>query len=49
VRVGRYLYVVVNLEGTLRRVHAETGEVELLVDQLDYPEDIEYVPVDLTP
>ncbi len=49
VRVGRYLYVVVNFEGTLRRVHAETGEVELLVDQLAYPQDIEYVPVDLTP
>jgi hypothetical protein len=49
VSVGSYLYVVVNFEGTLRRVHALTGEVELVLDGLEYPQDIEYISVGLTP
>ncbi|MBD3236761.1 MAG: PKD domain-containing protein [Candidatus Eisenbacteria bacterium] len=45
--VGSYLYLVINHEGTLRRMHRETGEVELMIEELDYPQDVEYLPVAL--
>lgn len=44
--VGRFLYVVFNHEGTLRRVDPATGASEVLLN-LDYPVDIEYLPVGL--
>ena len=47
--VGSYAYVVVNFEGTLHRVDVRTGEDEILLDGLDYPQDVEYLPVALAP
>jgi len=44
VAVGSYAYVVVNFEGTLYRVHRVTGEKTLMRDDLDYPQDIEFLP-----
>jgi len=49
VALGRFLYVVVSPEGTLRRVHMLRGEVELFADGLDDPRDIDYVPLRIQP
>ncbi len=49
VALGRYIYLVVSPEGTLRRVNIQKGEVELFADGLDDPREIEYVPVLLQP
>jgi hypothetical protein len=49
VKLGRYLYVVVDEEGTVRRVHSATGEAELVASGLVSPRDIEYIPVRLAP
>lgn len=47
--VGSYAYIVVNFEGTLHRVDVRTGEDKILLVGLDYPQDVEYLPVALTP
>ncbi len=47
--VGSYAYVVVNFEGALHRVDVRTGEDEILLTGLNYPQDIEYLSVALTP
>lgn len=47
--VGDYAYAVVNFEGTLHRVDTRTGADEVLVRGLSYPQDIEHLPVRLTP
>jgi hypothetical protein len=47
--VGSYAYAIVNFSGTLYRIDARTGEYTVLRSGLDYPQDIEYLPVALTP
>jgi hypothetical protein len=47
VTTGRFAYVVVNLAGELYRVDRTTGEYQVVLDGLDYPQDIEAVPVRL--
>jgi hypothetical protein len=47
--VGSYAYVVVNAEGTLYRVDVRSGSFERILNDLDYPQDIEYLPVRLEP
>jgi hypothetical protein len=39
----------VNFEGALHRVDVRTGEDEILLTGLNYPQGIEYLPVALTP
>ena len=45
---GRFAYVVLNFAGALYRVDLETGEYQRAVSGLDYPQDIEILPVRLT-
>jgi hypothetical protein len=40
---------VVNAEGTLYRVDVRSGSFERILNDLDYPQDIEYLPVRLEP
>jgi hypothetical protein len=47
--VGSYAYVVVNFEGTLHRIDTRSGEDVILLSGLDYPQDVEYLPVALEP
>jgi len=47
VAVGSYVYAVLNFDGSLYRIHRTTGKMELLLDGLDYPQDIEYLPTSL--
>jgi hypothetical protein len=49
VALGSYLYVCLNFEGTVRRINRLTGEETRLVGELNYPQDIEYLPVRLEP
>jgi hypothetical protein len=45
--VGAYLFATVNHAGTVYRINRFTGEVEKILDGLDWPTDIEYLPVKL--
>jgi hypothetical protein len=45
---GRFAYVVVNQGGELYRVDRITGEFQLMLAGLDYPQDIEVLPVRLS-
>jgi hypothetical protein len=47
--IGNYAYAVVNFEGTLHRIDTRTGADEIIVRELDYPQDIEHLPVRLAP
>ncbi len=47
--IGNYAYVVINFEGTMHRVDTRTGADEIVLRDLGYPQDIEYLPVRLTP
>jgi hypothetical protein len=47
VSVGSHLFAVVNHEGALYRINRFTGEFEKIFGNLDYPQDIEYLPVPL--
>ncbi len=47
--VGSYAYVVINFENSLYRIDLRTGEYEQILNDLDYPQDIEYLPVRLEP
>jgi hypothetical protein len=47
--VGNYVYAVVNFEGTLHRVDTRTGADEILVTGLNYPQDVEHLPIKLEP
>lgn len=47
--VGNYAYVVINFEGTLHRIDTRTGADEIILSDLGYPQDIEHLPVRLTP
>ena len=47
VSVGSHLFAVVNHEGALYRINRFTGEFEKIFGDLDYPQDIEYLPVPL--
>jgi len=47
--VGNYAYAVVNFEGSLHRIDVRTGADAPLVTGLDYPQDIEHLPVRLAP
>jgi hypothetical protein len=45
--VGSHAYTVTNFTGELHRVNIHTGEYTLLAEGLDYPQDIEFIPVEL--
>jgi hypothetical protein len=45
--VGSYAYIIINSTRELHKVNIHTGESELLTTDLGYPEDIEYIPIDL--
>lgn len=47
--VGNYAYAVVNFEGALHRIDTRTGSDVILVRDLEYPQDIEHLPVRLSP
>jgi hypothetical protein len=47
--VGSYAYAVINFENSLYRIDLRTGEYEQILNDLDYPKDIEYLPVRLEP
>ena len=44
---GHFAYVVLNFAGALYRVDRTSGEYQEMLKGLDYPQDIEYVPVKL--
>jgi hypothetical protein len=46
--VGRYAYITVSAVGRLYRIDVLTGESELFVEGLNRPDDIEFIPVNLT-
>jgi hypothetical protein len=45
--VGAYLFAAVNHAGAVYRIDRFTGEVEVILDGLDWPTDIEYLPMRL--
>ncbi|NNM03935.1 MAG: hypothetical protein HKO65_02435 [Gemmatimonadetes bacterium] len=45
--VGSYLFATVNRAGTVYRINRFTRKVEKILDGLDWPTDIEYLPVGL--
>lgn len=47
VATGHFAYVVVNFAGALYRVDRATGEYQAMLGGLDFPQEIEYVPVRL--
>ncbi len=47
--IGNYAYAIVNFEGTLHRIDTRTGADEIIVRELDYPQDVEHLPVRLEP
>ncbi len=47
--VGNSAYLVAASSGRLYRVQIDTGQVLVMLEGLSYPQDIEYVPVDLEP
>jgi hypothetical protein len=44
---GSYAYVATSAAGTIHKVSIHTGDYDLLVDGLDRPKDIEYIPVEI--
>jgi len=44
---GHHAYLVASSSGTLYRVDIASGETSTMVEGLDYPQDIEYLPADL--
>jgi hypothetical protein len=44
---GSYAYVVTNGAGTIHRVSIHTGAYDLMVEGLNSPQDIEYIPVEI--
>ena len=42
---GGYLWGVINSEGGLYRIDPATGEVVTILDGLNYPQDLEFLPV----
>lgn len=46
---GSYAFVVINFEGDLYRIDRATGEYELILSGLGYPQDIEYYPTRIIP
>ncbi len=42
---GGYLWGVINFEGTLCRIDPNTGEIVTILEGLDYPGDLEFLPV----
>jgi hypothetical protein len=49
VAVGRFVFAVINSEGTLHRIRISDGVMVTVRDDLDYPQDIEYLGVSLSP
>lgn len=47
--VDDYLYIVINSPGEMYKINKTTGEKELFLSGLSYPQDIEYIPADMTP
>jgi hypothetical protein len=47
VSVGSHVFAVVNHEGALYRINRFSGEFEKMLGDLNYPEDIEYLPAPL--
>jgi hypothetical protein len=45
--VGSYLFAAVNHAGAVYRINRFTGEAEKILDGLDWPSDVEYLPVPL--
>lgn len=45
--LGAFLFATVNHEGAVHRIHRFTGESESVLDGIDWPTDIEYLPVRL--
>jgi outer membrane protein assembly factor BamB len=45
--VGSYAHTVTNFTGELHRINIHTGEYTVLAEGLNYPQDIEFIPVEL--